>query len=151
METNYKYTAVILKDETIQVQANENVTPKIRRYINWTDVFKHEMIGWNVATKYFNFESEEEIKKVMLYLFEVENPQEKSFDDFNLLKNGIPIDCIEIKNGLAYFKELIEETDDQDKCIEDIVSCYLTCKLLKASNDAMFNDIKSKFIITRKK
>lgn len=103
MEDNFEHKRIILKEGVLKLEVNPNIKPKIRRYINWTDVFKHEMIGWNIATKYFNFASEEEsiIRKMFL--------------DSSLI-SGINVDFkhIEIKDELAYYigDEYASENED---------------------------------------
>ncbi len=101
---NYPHLVAILKDGQIQIEANLRVKPT--RSYNSLAIPENEH-EWKNCHEYFKFENEEESDKLNSHVYSKIHKQEYVSVDIweSELSKGISVDCIEIKDGLAYFKE----------------------------------------------
>ena len=86
----YPYIAIQLIDGKIKVVCNER-----------ENIHETLLLSWKANHKVFEFANYNERNKTYCELVNITGSLE--FDD--KLKQGIEVTCIEIKNGLAYFKE----------------------------------------------
>lgn len=98
METKgeYPYISIQLIDGEIKVVCNKRDEPN-QDLIMFDDVFKR----WQQNHKIFEFANQDEIDKVFYYL-----TKKLGFKEYETkLKQDIQVTCVEIKNGVSYFKE----------------------------------------------
>ncbi len=150
METNYQHTVLILKNGVTQIESNSDKKPDIEEYKNPSLDMNHRWVfninntnyqsnldKWQSNTKYFPFSSE-------LDCIRTESTIEGLIKEADLI-NGIPVTCIKIKEGLAYFKNPVLGVDfefsiDDNGMIEEI-------PIINESQYEMWEEIKN-IIIT---
>ncbi len=111
MKTKYSHIAVIQKDNSLHVEANEEKKPSIEDYKFKTidndsrlilkihkEEYNYDLEKWKKNNLHLPFVGMEDTNKTRLYLHDIKRQQTE-------LNKWDASDCIEIKNSHAYFKE----------------------------------------------
>lgn len=150
----YKHIVVIIKDEAFQIQANLHEKP-----IKLSETHP-SIMDWQSKHEYFPFASKEDENKVYDFIsnswYKI-NPIKNIVD---CLKQGIEVDCIDIKDNLshngrisfgkvAFFKQPNEVKRDVANQTELAGEIIALVKNHKGSGNALFSILTKYTIIKR--